>query len=111
MSSLSCRAGKTILRMKAVLSPPTPPTQLACGMPVRQSQPNKGVPPLMGAPDNIKCSRSDTLRELGDVEEKGQQEKEVEDNNPWEEDLDLMAVKAIHKCPVKGRDEAVDDEG
>ena len=69
------------------------------------------MPPLMGAPVNIKCSRSDALRELGDVEEKGQQEKEVEDDNPWEEDLDFMAVKAIHKCPVKGRNEAVDDEG
>ena len=96
--------------MKAVLSPPSNLTQLACGMPVSQSKPNEGVPPLMGAPIDIKCSRSDALRKLGDVEEKGQQEKEVEDDNPWKEDLDLMAVKAIHKCPVKGRDEAVNDE-
>ena len=80
-------------------------------MPVGQPQPNEGVPPLMRAPVNIKSSRPDALRELGDVEEKGQQEKEVEDDNPWEEDLDFMAVKAIHKCPVKGRNEAVDDEG
>ena len=80
-------------------------------MPVSKTQPDEGVPPLMWASVNIKGPRADTLWELGDVEEKCQQEEQVEDDNSGKEDLDLMAVKAIHNGPVEGRDETVDDEG
>ena len=65
----------------------------------------------MRAPVDIKSSWSDALWELGDVEQKCQKEKQVEDDDPGKEDPDLVAVKAIHNCPMKGWNEAVEDEG
>jgi len=80
-------------------------------MPVSQTKPYEGMPPLVRAAVDIELPWPHALRELGDVEEKGQEEEEVEDDDPGEEDLDLVTVKTIHDSPVEGGDETIDDEG
>ena len=84
---------------------------VTCMMPVGETQPDEGVPPLVRAPPDIELPGPDNLRELGDIEEEGEEDEEIEDDDPREEDLDLVTVEAGHEGPVNGGDKPVHHEG
>ena len=80
-------------------------------MPVGETKPDEGMPPLVGAPPDIKLPWPYTLGELGDIEEKGKEDEEIEDDDPRKEDLDFVTVEAIHDSPVNGGNKTVYYEG
>ena len=79
-------------------------------VPVGQARPDKGVPPLVRAAENIKLARQKTLRELGDVEAKRDPDKTVKNEDPGKKYLDLLTVESMKESPVQGGDKPIDGE-
>ena len=83
---------------------------VASVVPVGQPRPDEGVPPLMGAAEDVKLAGEETLGELGDVEPEGDTDEAVEDKNAGQEYFDLLTIEPMEEGPVKGRHEAINSE-
>ena len=64
----------------------------ACVVPVCQACPDEDMPPLVRTSKNVKFPGKKNLWDLGDVEEEGTATHEVHDDDPWQEDPDLVTV-------------------
>ena len=80
-------------------------------MPVGQSCPDEGMPPLVRTSKDVKLAGQNTLWELGNVECKGEATEQIKYKNSWQKDLDFITVETLEHNPVDGGDKSINSEG
>ena len=80
-------------------------------MPVRQTCPDEGVPPLVRTTEDIKLARQNTLGKLCNVEGEGRENKQIEDDYSGQEYLHFITTQPLQHCPVYCWNKTIDCEG